>query len=61
VLEDGSSAEIAVTGCEGLVGIALLMGDETMPSRAVVQGAGHGFRLSARAWRKLLANCRPRA
>jgi CRP-like cAMP-binding protein len=47
VLEDGSSAEIAVTGCEGLVGIALFMGGETTPSRAVVQSAGHGYRLMA--------------
>jgi CRP-like cAMP-binding protein len=47
VLEDGSSAEIAVTGCEGLVGIALFMGGETTPSRAVVQSAGHGYRLKA--------------
>jgi hypothetical protein len=42
VLENGSSAEIAVTGCEGLVGIALFMGGETTPSRAVVQSAGRG-------------------
>ena len=47
VLEDGSSAEIAVTGCEGLVGIALFMGGETTPSRAVVQSAGHGYRIRA--------------
>ena len=47
VLENGASAEIAVTGCEGLVGIALFMGGETTPSRAVVQGAGAGYRLSA--------------
>jgi CRP-like cAMP-binding protein len=47
VLENGSSAEIAVTGCEGLVGIALFMGGETTPSRAVVQSAGHGYRLKA--------------
>jgi len=45
VLADGSSAEIAVTGNEGLVGIALFMGGETTPSRAVVQSAGHGYRL----------------
>ena len=45
VLADGASAEIAVTGNEGLVGIALFMGGETTPSRAVVQSAGHGFRL----------------
>jgi CRP-like cAMP-binding protein len=47
VLEDGASAEIAVTGCEGMVGISLFMGGETTPSRAVVQSAGHGFRIKA--------------
>src|SRR5687768_18446802 len=47
VLENGSSAEIAVTGCEGLVGIALFMGGETTPSRAVVQSAGEGYRIKA--------------
>jgi CRP-like cAMP-binding protein len=45
VLADGSSAEIAVTGNEGVVGISLFMGGETTPSRAVVQSAGRGFRL----------------
>jgi CRP-like cAMP-binding protein len=45
VLEDGNSAEIAVTGNEGLVGIALFMGGETTPGRAVVQSAGIGYRL----------------
>jgi CRP-like cAMP-binding protein len=52
VLEDGSSAEIAVTGCEGLVGIALFMGGETTPSRAVVQSAGEGYRLRASVLKK---------
>src|SRR6202008_3355807 len=47
VLADGASAEIAVTGNEGLVGIALFMGGETTPSRAVVQSAGQGLRLRA--------------
>src|SRR6478609_2930569 len=47
VLENGASAEIAVTGPEGLVGIALFMGGETTPSRAVVQSAGEGYRLKA--------------
>ena len=47
VLEDGSSAEIALTGCEGLVGIALFMGGDTTPSRAVVQSAGEAYRLRA--------------
>jgi len=45
VLGDGGSTEIAVVGNEGVVGIALFMGGETTPSRAVVQSAGHGYRL----------------
>jgi CRP-like cAMP-binding protein len=47
VMENGASAEIAVVGHEGLVGISLFMGGESTPSRAVVQSAGHGFRLRA--------------
>ena len=47
VMENGASAEIAVAGCEGLVGISLFMGGGTTPSRAVVQSAGRGFRLKA--------------
>jgi CRP-like cAMP-binding protein len=47
VMEDGASAEIAVVGKEGVVGIALFMGGETTPSRAVVQSAGYGYRLRA--------------
>ena len=47
VLEDGASAEIAVVGNEGVLGIALFMGGETTPSRAVVQSAGYGYRLKA--------------
>jgi len=46
--EDGSSAGIAVVGFEGVVGVAPFMGGETSPSRAVVQSAGHGFRMKAR-------------
>jgi CRP-like cAMP-binding protein len=49
VLEDGHSAEIAVVGNEGVVGISLFMGGESTPSRAVVQSAGRGYRLSALA------------
>src|SRR5215208_5683927 len=52
VLEDGASAEIAITGNEGLVGIALFMGGETTPSRAVVQSAGQGYRLKAAVLKK---------
>jgi CRP-like cAMP-binding protein len=46
VLENGASAEIAVVGNEGLIGIALFMGGGTTPSRAIVQSAGHAYRLS---------------
>ena len=52
VLADGASAEIAVTGNEGLVGIALFMGGETTPSRAVVQSAGYGYRLRGEVLKK---------
>jgi CRP-like cAMP-binding protein len=47
VMKDGSSAEIAIVGNEGLVGISLFMGGNTTPSRAVVQSAGHAFRMRA--------------
>jgi len=49
VMENGASAEIAIVGNEGLVGISLFMGGESTPSRAVVQSAGEGFRLKAQA------------
>jgi len=49
VMENGASAEIAVVGNEGIVGISLFMGGESTPSRAVVQSAGEGFRLPAQA------------
>ena len=44
VMKDGASAEIAVVGNEGLVGISLFMGGESTPSRAVVQSAGSAYR-----------------
>ncbi len=47
VLENGASAEIAVVGNEGIVGISLFMGGESTPSRGVVQSAGQGYRLKA--------------
>ena len=47
VMEDGASAEIAIVGNEGILGISLFMGGDTTPSRAIVQSAGHGFRLRA--------------
>ncbi len=49
VMENGASAEIAVVGNEGLVGISLFMGGESTPSRAVVQSAGEGYRVPALA------------
>ena len=45
VMADGASAEIAVVGNEGIVGVSLFMGGETTSSRAVVQSAGHAYRL----------------
>ena len=48
VLEDGSSAEIAVVGNDGVVGISLFMGGETTPSRAVVQSAGPAYCLESK-------------
>ena len=47
VMENGASAEIAVVGHEGIVGISLFMGGESTPSRSVVQSAGQGLRLKA--------------
>jgi CRP-like cAMP-binding protein len=49
VMEDGGSAEIAVVGYEGVVGISLFMGGISTPSRAVVQSAGQAYRLRADA------------
>jgi len=48
VMKSGASAEIAVVGYEGLVGVALFMGGESTPSRAVVQSAGHAYRLPSK-------------
>lgn len=47
VMENGESAEIAVVGNEGMIGIALFMGGESTMSRAIVQNAGHAYRLKA--------------
>ncbi|MDE2584901.1 MAG: Crp/Fnr family transcriptional regulator, partial [Betaproteobacteria bacterium] len=45
LMEDGASAEVAVSGNEGMIGIALFTGGESMPNRAVVLSAGHACRL----------------
>jgi hypothetical protein len=47
VMGNGASAEIAIVGCEGILGISLFMDGGTTPSGAVVQSAGHGFRLKS--------------
>ena len=52
VMEDGASAEIAVVGNEGMLGVALFMGGETRPNRAVVQSAGYAYRLPASAFQQ---------
>ena len=46
VMENGASAEIAVVGNEGVVGVALFMGGDAMPNRVVVQSAGHAYRMN---------------
>lgn len=51
LLHDGGSAEVAMVGCEGVVGIAAFMGGESTPSQAVVRSAGEGFRLKAAVMR----------
>jgi CRP-like cAMP-binding protein len=48
VMKDGASAEIAVVGNEGAIGVSLFMGGETTPSRGIVQSAGSAYRLSGR-------------
>ncbi|MBK8817232.1 MAG: Crp/Fnr family transcriptional regulator [Methylococcaceae bacterium] len=45
VMENGASAEIAVVGNEGIIGVALFMGGGSMPNRAVVQSAGYAYRI----------------
>jgi CRP-like cAMP-binding protein len=47
VMKNGESAEIAVVGNEGVIGVALFMGGESTQSRAIVQNAGHAYRLKA--------------
>jgi CRP-like cAMP-binding protein len=48
VMKDGASAEIAVVGNEGAIGVALFMGGETTPSRAIVQSGGSAYRLEGK-------------
>jgi CRP-like cAMP-binding protein len=48
VMQDGASAEIAVVGNDGFVGVSMLMGGESTPGRTVVQSAGEGYRLNSK-------------
>jgi hypothetical protein len=58
-MENGASAEIAIVGNEGIVGIALFMGGESTQSRAVVQSAGRGYRLKAQLMKDEFARAGP--
>jgi CRP-like cAMP-binding protein len=51
LMEDGTSAEIGIVGCDGVVGIAVFMGGDTTPNRAVVQSAGDALRLELKYFR----------
>lgn len=59
VMEDGHSAEIGIVGNEGMVGVALFMGGDTTPSRAVVQSGGAAFRLPARVLKQEFSQAGP--
>jgi CRP-like cAMP-binding protein len=59
VMRDGATAEIAVVGHEGLVGIALFMGGESTPSRAVVQSAGTAYRLASNTLKREFEHAGP--
>lgn len=52
VMENGDSAEIAIIGNEGIVGVPLFMGGESTQNRAIVQNAGHAYRLKAQMLKK---------
>lgn len=57
VMKNGASAEIALVGNEGIVGVQLFMGGDTMPSRVVVQSAGHALRLKAHLLKEEFVHC----
>jgi CRP-like cAMP-binding protein len=59
VMENGESAEVAVVGNEGLVGIGLFMGGGSTPSRALVQNAGRGYRVPAAFAKQQFEECKP--
>lgn len=55
VMENGDSAEIAIIGNEGVVGVPLYMGGESTQSRAIVQNAGHAYRLKAQMLKQVFS------
>jgi CRP-like cAMP-binding protein len=59
VMQDGASAEIAVVGNEGILGISLFMGGETTPSRAIVQSEGFGYRMPAQVLKQEFSRAGP--
>jgi CRP-like cAMP-binding protein len=59
VMKDGASAEIAVVGHDGLIGVALFMGGESTPSRAVVQSAGYAYRLPSKTLKREFEGSHP--
>jgi CRP-like cAMP-binding protein len=59
VMKDGESAEVAVVGNEGLVGIGVFMGGGSTPSRALVQNEGRGYRLPEEFARQQFEDCKP--
>jgi CRP-like cAMP-binding protein len=59
VMESGASAEIAVVGNEGFVGVATLLGGETMPNRAVVQSEGQAYRIKSEVFTQEFHRCGP--
>ena len=58
VMKDGASAEIAVIGNEGVIGVALFMGGETTPNRAVVQSGGSAYRLKGQVLKEEFSQSR---
>ncbi|MDP1550352.1 MAG: Crp/Fnr family transcriptional regulator [Nitrosomonas sp.] len=59
VTEDGASAEISIVGNEGIIGVAVFMGGDTMPNMAVVQSAGYAYRLKAQLLQQEFNNSLP--
>jgi CRP-like cAMP-binding protein len=59
VMKNGESAEVAIVGHDGLVGVGLFMGGGSTPSRALVQNAGRGYRVPAAFARQQFEDCKP--